>query len=383
MKILLKPKFYGSIDRFQADDWDRLLGSNYPFLRHSFLQALEQSGCVCAANGWRPQHLAIEQDGQLVAVLPLYEKYHSWGEYVFDWSWADAYQRLELPYYPKLLSAVPFTPATGPRLLIAEGVDHTNVIEAAFKAVQQHAADHNASGFHLLFPDQNQDQLLQQQPRLQRRTGTQFHWHNRNYDSFEGFLAALNSRRRKSIRTERRRVSEQPLTIERIPGPEISASMWDAFYPLYHRTYLKRSGGTGYLNKPFFQQLGSTMAEQIMLAVARDPQGEMVAAALFFHDSSTLYGRYWGAAREFDALHFELCYYQGIEYAIERELDKFDAGAQGEHKIKRGFEPVETCSYHWLADQRFNDAIKQFLKQEKIMNKRYIDSAREHLPYKR
>ncbi|MCV6604041.1 MAG: GNAT family N-acetyltransferase [Porticoccaceae bacterium] len=374
--------FYNSIDQFDADHWNSLLGCDYPFLQHGFLQSLEQSGSVCTDTGWQPRHLAVRDNDQLLAALPLYEKHHSWGEYVFDWSWADAYQRLELPYYPKLLSAVPFTPATGPRLLLAEGSDHATLTGAVADAIRQYATAHSCSGVHLLFPDAAQDTLLQDVDFLQRRSGTQFHWFNRGYKNFDGFLASFNARKRKALRSERRKVAQHGLTVERFHGQHIGSDLWDRFYPLYHRTYLKRSGDTGYLNRAFFQRIGEAMGEQIMLAVAQDRDGELIAGALFFHDNNTLYGRYWGTAMDLDGLHFELCYYQGIEYAIERGLHRFDAGAQGEHKIRRGFEPVETCSYHWLADPRFNSAIGQFLAQEKVMNKRYMEDAAQLLPYK-
>ncbi|MDM3870430.1 GNAT family N-acetyltransferase [Porticoccus sp. W117] len=374
--------FYNSIDQFAASEWNSLLGCEYPFLQYDFLQALEHSGSVCRDTGWQPRHMGLTENGQIIAALPLYEKYHSWGEYVFDWSWADAYQRLDLPYYPKLLSAVPFTPATGPRILLAPGGDAAVRITAIADALRQYASAHSCSGVHLLFPDSGQDELLGDIDFLQRRSGTQFHWFNRGYNHFDDFLAVFNARKRKTLRSERRKVAQLGLTIERVEGPQISGELWDQFYPLYHRTYLKRSGGTGYLNRDFFQRIGRVMAEQIMLVTARGENGDLVAAGLFFRDSDTLYGRYWGTAQELDGLHFELCYYQGIEYAIEQGLQRFDAGAQGEHKIRRGFEPVETCSYHWLADGRFNDAIREFLAQEKVMNKRYMEDAGHYLPYK-
>ncbi|MGS2723562.1 GNAT family N-acetyltransferase [Porticoccus sp. GXU_MW_L64] len=374
--------FYNSIDQFPADHWNTLLGSDYPFLQHGFLQALEASGSVCTDTGWQPRHLSLHENGQLVAALPLYEKSHSWGEYVFDWSWADAYQRLELPYYPKLLSAVPFTPATGPRMLLAAGGDPAPRVAAIADALRQYTRVQGCSGVHLLFANAEQDALLGSVDFLQRRSGTQFHWFNNDYNNFEDFLARFNARKRKTLRSERRKVQQPGLNIERLAGPQISDKLWDQFYPLYHRTYLKRSGGTGYLNREFFQRIGKAMAEQIMLATARDDGGELIAGALFFRDSETLYGRYWGTAREIDGLHFELCYYQGIEYAIEQKLQRFDAGAQGEHKIRRGFEPVETCSYHWLADERFNGAVGEFIKQEGEMNRRYMADAEQYLPYK-
>ncbi|UTW44704.1 N-acetyltransferase [bacterium SCSIO 12696] len=375
--------FCTSINGISADCWNHLLGCDYPFLQHRFLAALENSGSVCEDTGWQPRHLLLRDNNTPVAALPLYEKHHSWGEYVFDWSWADAYQRLQLPYYPKLLSAVPFTPATGPRLLMAPGCDTNTIIENMGAAIRDVAEQQEHSGFHLLFPNPEQDQQLRNLDFLQRRTGTQFHWLNRGYRCFDDFLSGFKARKRKTVQAERRKVAEHKLVLERLTGEQLNHSLWDQFYPLYHRTYLKRSGGTGYLNRDFFERIGNTMAEQIMVATARDADGSLVAAALFFHDQNTLYGRYWGTAMELDGLHFELCYYQGIEYAIEKGLQRFDAGAQGEHKIRRGFEPVETCSYHWLADERFNHAIADFLAQETAMNTRYMEDAGQYLPYKK
>ncbi|WIO74365.1 GNAT family N-acetyltransferase [Porticoccaceae bacterium LTM1] len=373
-------RFLSSIRDIAPEHWNSLLGCDYPFLQHAFLLALEESGSVCAESGWQPCHLILEQGGILEAGLPLYLKNHSWGEYVFDWSWAEAYQRIGQPYYPKLVSAVPFTPASGPRLLTADHADRHQVAQASITAIQAYAIDIQASGLHLLFPSHYDDTLLREQP-LQRRTGTQFHWYNQRYQSFDHFLQQLSSRRRKAIKKERARAQSQGFTMTMQPGSELSEQFWDDFYLLYHRTYLKRSGGTGYLNRAFFQQIAETMADQLLMATAIQ-DGELIAAALFFRDRDNLYGRYWGARQEFDGLHFELCYYLGIEYAIREQLDRFDAGAQGEHKIKRGFEPVETCSYHWLADPRFDQAIDAFLSEEHRLNKLYMADARNHLPYK-
>lgn len=372
--------FHSSIGDIAPEQWNTLLGCDYPFLQHSFLMALEDSGSVCAKTGWQPCHVTLTQKGKLEAALPLYLKEHSWGEYVFDWSWAEAYQRIGLAYYPKLVSAVPFTPASGPRLLTADHADRHQVALTAIAAIQAYATEIQASGLHLLFPGHYDDTLLREQS-LQRRTGTQFHWYNQHYQSFDHFLQQLSSRRRKSIKKERARAHSHGFMVSMQPGSQLSEQLWDDFYLLYHRTYLKRSGGTGYLNRAFFQKIAETMSDQLLMATAIQG-GELMAAALFFRDHDNLYGRYWGARQEFDGLHFELCYYQGIEFAIREQLDRFDAGAQGEHKIKRGFEPVETCSYHWLADSRFDQAIDAFLSEEQRLNQLYMADARNHLPYK-
>lgn len=372
-----------SLSRPPADTLD------YPFLRPEFFAALEDSGSVCSASGWTPHHLNINRDGRNLAFMPLYLKTHSWGEYVFDWSWADAYRRHGLEYYPKLLSAIPFTPATGPRIRFAEGADQPAVTRQLVNQVIELAQDSGASGWHLLFPEQQQLQLLEtcaDDPHLMCRTGVQYHWFNVNqahsrYQSFEDFLAALSSRKRKMIRRERRQVAEQGFHIEVLGGDNISAGLWEFFYQVYHRTYLKRSGSAGYLSRDFFHQIGATMPEQVAMAVAYS-HDKPVAAALYFFDNTTLYGRYWGCEREYDFLHFELCYYRGIDFAIARGLHKFDAGAQGEHKILRGFTPVETHSLHWIANPAFAEAVGKFLLQEQRQMERYREEAAELLPFK-
>jgi len=357
--------------------------SAYPFLTPAFLDALEHSGSVGPGSGWQPQHLRIiDGDGEQ-AFMPLYLKSHSWGEYVFDWSWADAYRRHGLDYYPKLLSAIPFTPATGPRIRFAPHTDQAPLIRQLSSQAIDLAREHKASSWHILFPDSDQMALLESvdEPSLMRRTGVQFHWFNQNYECFDEFLAALSSRRRKMIRRERRQVAEQDFTIEMVPGEAIDHRLWTFFYRVYHRTYLKRSGNAGYLTRDFFMALGENLPEQVTMAVARR-SGDPVAAALFFHDATTLYGRYWGCEGEYDFLHFELCYYRGIDFAIEHDLRKFDAGAQGEHKILRGFTPVETHSLHWLAEPAFAEAVSRFLAHEQQQIAGYRDEAAELLPYR-
>ncbi|MFA5496062.1 MAG: GNAT family N-acetyltransferase [Porticoccaceae bacterium] len=357
----------------------------YPFLRADFFHALEDSGSVTPETGWSPHHLRIIERGREQAFMPLYLKTHSWGEYVFDWSWADAYRRHGLDYYPKLLSAVPFTPATGPRIRFADGVDRAALTAALVSQAIDLAADRGASSWHILFPESSHLALLESPadtPGLMRRTGVQFHWFNAGYDGFDDFLGALASRKRKMIRRERRQVAEQGFAIEMLSGGAIGADLWEFFYRVYHRTYLKRSGGTGYLTREFFQQIGAAMPDQVAMAVARE-RGRPIAAALYFFDHDTLYGRYWGCEGEYDFLHFELCYYRGIDFAIERKLGRFDAGAQGEHKILRGFTPVETHSLHWIAHPGFAEAVRQFLRQEEVSISRYREEAKELLPYRK
>lgn len=368
-----------SIEAVSAADWDAVLASDYPFLRHAFLSALESSGATTRDSGWQPQHLLIEHDGALIGHMPLYLKYHSYGEYVFDWSWADAWHRNGLEYYPKLLSAIPYTPATGPRLSLASDCDIPALREAVGRFLCEQAGE-TGSSLHVLFTSEGEDGYWQQAG-LSRRIAPQYHWFNRNYDSFDDFLATFSSRKRKSLRRERRLVAEAGVTLQRIEGRDITAQHWRHFYHCYQMTYTKRSGHGGYLNQAFFESLGKSMPEHLLMVLA-ERDGDAIACALNFHDSETLYGRYWGCIREVECLHFEACYYQGIEYCIERGLRRFDPGAQGEHKIQRGFEPVETRSRHWIVDERFREAVERFLQDEAPHIERYLGDARQLLPFK-
>jgi predicted N-acyltransferase len=375
--------FTGAIDAVAADDWNALFGaSGYPFIRHQFLAALEHSGCVgTRESGWLVEHALVERDGRLVAAMPLYRKLHSYGEYVFDWQWADAYARYGLRYYPKLLAAIPFTPATGPRFGVAVGEDEGEIVGALLDALRERVNTERLSSLHLLFPEPAlRDQLLQNGMSL--RCGVQYHWFNRGYGCFDDFLAALSSRKRKGLRREREQVAQAGVTLRWLHGAEIDPAAWRRFHHFYQRTYAKRSGHGGYLNRAFFEQLGAKMGEQVLLCEAlRD--GEVIAAALYLRDAETLYGRYWGCSEEIPGLHFEACYYQGIDYCIREGLQRFDAGAQGEHKLLRGFEPVLTDSCHWIADVRFREAIDHFLQQERLQVETHLQSARELLPYRR
>lgn len=352
----------------------------YPFLRPEFLDALEDSESAVSATGWRPQHLRVGGGTTGTAFMPLYLKSHSMGEYVFDWGWADAYRRNGLAYYPKLLTAIPFTPATGPRVRFSPGADRPALVAELTDRVLELARERELSSWHLLFPDEQHLELFRDE-RLLLRRGVQYHWFNRGYHSFDDFLSALTSRKRKSLRKERRQVAEQGLTTERLTGEALTPDLLEEFWLFYQRTYLKRSGSTGYLTGEFFTRLGETLADQTLLVVARD-RGQLVAAALYFFDDETLFGRYWGCLAEYDRLHFELCYYQGIDFAIERGLNKFDAGAQGEHKVIRGFEPVVTHSLHWIAEPAFEQAIARFLAEESRYIDMHLEQAREALPYK-
>lgn len=371
--------FIRSLRDVSAETWNQLWPSDYPFVRHEFLLALEQSGCTSARTGWQPFHCLMKSADRLLGALPLYIKTHSYGEYVFDWSWANAYHQSGHDYYPKLLNAIPFTPATGPRLALATDLppaEKERVKAAMFNAALDVVKQQSLSGVHSLFPDQPSAH-----PRLMQRLDCQYHWFNQGYTDFADFLQSFTSRKRKNVTKERARVSEQGLAVQMVEGTELTADDWHRFYLLYRNTYRKRSGHDGYLNELFFQQLGSAMPKQIVMAQAWR-SGQWCAAALYLKDSTTLYGRYWGADDEYDALHFECCYYQGVEYAIAHGLRRFDPGTQGEHKIARGFTPVLTQSFHYLEAPAFSSAIQRFLSEEKKQVRMYCVGARQQLPFK-
>lgn len=374
-------EFIPSLTAVKASDWNRLTGVDYPFLCHEFLLGLEQSHCTTAETGWQPCHLLLRQGGALVAVLPLYLKSHSYGEYVFDWSWAEAWQRSGLSYYPKLVSAIPFTPATGPRLGVAAGLDPVTAWDYAVAAITQFAQQRGLSSWHLLFPEARVSELLLQRG-LAQRLSTQFHWFNEGYHSFDDFLASFASRKRKNLRRERDRVRQQGLRLRTLRGAEIGPEHWRQFHHFYQLTYAKRSGHGGYLTREFFTEAAPTLGEQVVMVIA-EHGGRAVAAALYFRSSDTLYGRYWGCIEEFDCLHFEACYYQGIEYCIAEGLQRFDPGAQGEHKIQRGFRPVATCSSHWIADPQLAAAVADFTRREQPHNEAYRSEAATLLPFRR
>ncbi len=376
---------YNSIEKIPAAQWDGLFDSHNPFAKHAFLLAMEESGCVSSNTGWQPHHLMIFDDGKAVAAMPLYAKNHSYGEFVFDWGWADAYARHGLNYYPKLITAIPFSPVTGPRIGIADGADSGKVFSSILDTVHSLTDSNGYSGWHLLFPDlklQHTLVKLDKRKSMLGREAVQFHWFNRDYRSFDDFLASLRSSRRKTMKRERRKVAEQDVSLERKTGDEITDEEWQGFYQCYINTYRKRSGHDGYLNAAFFDQLRETMPEQLMLVVARR-EGGIVAASLFLHDETRLYGRYWGALEDISCLHFETCFYQGIEFCIENSLQEFDPGTQGEHKLMRGFEPVKSFSLHWIADPRFRAAIADFLHLERRETDRYQKQAEIFLPYRK
>lgn len=378
-------KFHSSISDIPAPLWDGLFESENPFVQHAFLLALEQSGCVTSQTGWLPQHILISDNDEPVAVIPLYAKTHSYGEFVFDWGWAEAYERAMLDYYPKLVTAIPFSPVAGPRIGISKDADPEKVFVVLLNGLRELSLQHGYSSWHLLFPGARLQKALlalKDEGAVLHREAVQFHWFNQAYQSFDDFLAGLRSSRRKNLRRERRLIAEQGVSVQRISGVDISDEEWQGFYQCYMNTYRKRSGHDGYLNRAFFDQLRTTMTRQLMLVVARR-DAEIIACSLFMFDHRRLYGRYWGALEDVSCLHFEACFYQGIEFCIESALDEFDPGTQGVHKLMRGFEPVKSASYHWIADPRFREAIAVFLKQEKRGTDAYQQDAKTYLPYKK
>lgn len=363
-----------SISQISAAQWDALLPNAYPFLRHGFLCALEESGSVTSATGWRAAHRVVRQNGEVQAVLPLYLKQHSYGEYVFDFQWAEVWERAGRRYYPKYLSAIPFSPVQGPRLL-ARSSDAAQLLLAD---LDEKLVSQRVSSLHLLFNEGHEDAWLAERGWL-RRLGCQFHWLNRGYRCFDDFLAACSSRKRKNFRKERQAVAAQGIEFQWLAGAEIAPADWMRFYPFYAATYLKR-GREPYLTPAFFTLLGEKMADSLRLVFARH-HGRDVAGAFFLAGDDTLYGRYWGCLEEYDNLHFETCFYQGMERCIAEGLLRFDAGAQGEHKLLRGFEPVLTQSWHKL-QPGLHEAVADFLLQEREGVRGYRQDAMQYLPYR-
>ena len=368
---------FGRIGDIPESQWQSLRQDRYPFMDYHFLKALEDNHCIGSSTGWTPVYLArCDDNGSIDLLIPLYLKEHSYGEYVFDWSWADAYHRHGFQYYPKLLWAIPFTPASGPRLLCRG--DAQQAWQDAIGVVRQLAANEDVSGWHLNFflPDvlpalASADLLV--------RSACQYHWFNRGYQHFDHYLEHFTSRKRKAVRKERSRIQDSGIELQRLSGAGITAADIQFFYRCYQSTYHKR-GQQGYLTSGFFHQLLQHMSDQMLLVIATHQQ-QRIAAALYFFDDHTLYGRYWGCLQEVDGLHFEACYYQGIEFCIKRGLQRFDPGTQGEHKISRGFEPILTYSAHELAHPGFQDAVARFIGEEQQQILAWQQEAATLLPF--
>ncbi len=376
-------RFISSLKNIKCAEWNGLLADNNPFLRYEFLDALERNDCLGEKFGWYPHHLVVRDNkDSLIAATPLYIKTNSYGEFVFDWSWASAYEQSGLNYYPKLISSIPYTPATGKRLLVAPNLStelQNSIAIDMIKASIEEAKQLGMSGMHWLFNQAKECEIFKQQG-LMFRLGCQYHWNNQNYESFDHYLENFISRKRKKVKRERRRVAEQQIEINRLHGHELDDGLWQQVHTLYVSTFYRKSGFPT-LSLEFFKELGSTMGSQIVLVLAHHDT-QLVACAINLRSSHTLYGRFWGCLKSFNSLHFETCYYQGIEYAIENKLTTFEPGAQGEHKISRGFLPKKTWSAHWIADSRFEPAIRDFCHREEGYMQQECEDLMAHSPYR-
>ena len=370
-----------SLEQVRPDDWDRLTGGDNPFLCHAFLYALEYSGCACPATGWTAQHLLLhDSDDRLIGAVPLYLKSHSFGEFVFDWAWADAYGRAGLRYYPKLVATVPFTPAAGPRLLVAPDADPGTTRNRLIGAARDLADQLGVSSLHWLFPT-DADMAALEDCGMMRRTGYQFHWHNRGYRDFEDFLADFSSQKRKKIRRERQQLREAGIDTAVLTGNDIRPEHWERFYE-FHLDTIRKYGGAPFLTPEFFLALAETLRDRVVMVVSRNGS-EDIAAALNFRSTDTLYGRYWGGMPDIPGLHFETCYYRAIEYCISAGIGRFEGGAQGGHKQARGFLPNKTYSAHWLRHPEFARAVADFLDREDGAMESHLDELHEHSPFKK
>ncbi|GAA6205050.1 MULTISPECIES: GNAT family N-acetyltransferase [Thalassotalea] len=372
----MKAEFHHSINDIAKNQWQAVENSLCPLMHYEFFKALEDSTSICIKTGWQPHHLTLSTDKTIQAIIPLYIKQHSWGEYVFDWDWAQAYQHNGLDYYPKLVSTIPVTPIPNDKLL-SETVDYLQIIKVLIEYCQQN----DINSWHLLFiPEISQAAQEKLPDDVYLRHTVQFHWFNRQYQSFDHFLSTFTARKRKNTLKERRSIAQQDVQVKRFVGKDITKKHLDYFYLTYQLTYLKK-GHQPHLSYAFFQQIFQTLPDNILLVIAsRDDQ--YIACSLFFYDHQHLYGRYWGCSESVKNLHFELCYYQGIEFCIANKLAMFNPGTQGEHKIQRGFEAVLTYSYHWIKHEHFKTPIKNYCQQERVQLKRYQKQCLAALPFK-
>ena len=371
----MKLKIIENLSDIPAEQWDALAENN-PFLKHAYLNALQQTSCASPQTGWQAQFITLWEDELLVGGMPLYYKSHSYGEFVFDWAWAEAYQRHGLRYYPKLVCSVPFTPATGPRLLAKSPEVRAQLVSAAL----QLAKETDTSSLHLLFPYESQAQEMQQQGLMLRR-GVQLHWRNNGYADFEDYLTSMRRDKRKKINQERRKVSDAGITFKHVRGEDISEEQWAFFVRCYEHTHVQYNSPQP-LNLAFFQQIGKTMPQHILLIIALR-EGNPIAGAINFYNHDTLFGRSWGAIEHHPGLHFEACYYQAISFCIDNKINLFEGGAQGEHKLARGFLPSTTWSAHWLAHPQFSKAVEEFLERESGGVEQYMDELNDSSPFKK
>ncbi len=383
---------HSSLAEVNCEQWNALIDDDYPFLKHEFLLGLELSGCTTPNTGWTPQHIVqTSETAQLespnasaasviVAAMPCYAKTHSYGEYIFDWSWADAYYRHGLEYYPKLSNAVPFTPATGPRLLVSE-TNRDQAYQALLSKAQQLCEEDGYSGWHSLFINEREAEYFESHPDVVVRHSNQFHWRNHDYADFDAFLASLSSKKRKNIKRERRRITEQNIRYTWVTGADLNHEVMQTMYRFYSRT-IQMYGAQSYLNRPFFEYLANHFADNTLVLLAHY-EDQVIAGGLYFKSDNTLYGRYWGASHNFHSVHFETCYYQAIDWCIQNGYNRFEAGAQGEHKHARGLSPSRTYSAHWLLEPQFHNAIGEFIEQEQKHIAAYQQNIDRHSPYKR
>ncbi len=369
------PKVIETIADIPAAQWDTLTENN-PFLKHAYLSALQETGCATPETGWHAQFITIWEGEQLIGGMPLYLKFHSYGEFIFDWAWADAYQRNGLRYYPKLVSSVPFTPATGPRLLAKSAEVRAQLVRAALELAHQPGI----SSLHLLFPYESQALEMQEQGLMLRRS-VQLHWRNAAYADFASYLASMRRDKRKKINQERRKVSDAGITFAHVRGENITSEQWAFFVRCYQHTLVQYNSPQS-LNLAFFQRIGTTMPEHILLIIA-SRNGQPIAGAINYYNHDTLFGRSWGALEYHPGLHFETCYYQAIDFCIKNNIALFEGGAQGEHKLARGFLPSTTWSAHWLAHPQFSQAVEEFLQREAGGVEQYMDELNDSSPFKR
>ncbi|VAW96016.1 FIG110192: hypothetical protein [hydrothermal vent metagenome] len=369
----------GAISEVTTDEWNALVDKDNPFACYEFLNALEQHDCVGQTYGWLPQHIIVRENGKLIGASPMYLKNNSYGEFVFDWAWADAYHRSGIEYYPKLVTSIPYTPATGQRFLIKDKQHHSEISQLIIHAGLQHAKAVGVSSVHWLFTNEKDTQELEAQ-NLMLRLGCQFHWQNKSYINFDHYLSFFNSKNRKKIKRERKQVQQQAIEIEIKTGHEMSDSLWKIFHDFYISTIDKKSG-MATLTLEFFKSIGTSMPDSVLVLFAKHDE-KYVASAFCIRGKNTLFGRHWGCNTKFNSLHFELCYYQGLEYCINNGLKRFEPGAQGEHKIYRGFLPTETWSAHWIAHPEFNTMIRKHVQHEREGMQYYIQDMHSHSPFK-
>ena len=376
--MTLKVDLADSVTSLDRQSWDALVGG-MPLLSHAFLSALEESKSIGNGTGWQSCPMLVFDDEALVGGLPLYVKSHSYGEYVFDWAWAEAYEKNGLNYYPKLIAAIPFSPITSQRLLVASVNNASQIQSLMVETLEEITRSNQFSGAHVLFPNEDSAKVLSEANWLQRH-GVQFQWKNESFEKFEGFLSQLTQEKRKKIRQERKKVVNSGVVCHRVKGPDISEAQWEFFYQCYCNTY-REHRSTPYLSREFFERIAQTMPQHILLVMAYK-DGAPIASALNFYDQNTLYGRYWGCLDYVPNLHFELCYYQAQEFCIAENIQYFEGGAQGEHKLARGFKPKATCSFHHIAHPQFAKAIEDFVMSEAHGIAKYTNELEDRAPFK-